>query len=165
NGEQAPSQVELRTEAVAALLFNDARQMHQFRGMFYAVSPDAKRAVSLWATEDKGGLQLSDLETGKELGSWEGEQLARIGLAGFVFALGPQGKVLASLDGEKFQTIALTELPGGKQRRKLQMPPLEERPQPAFVIPGNLVFSSDGRWLAAARVTDSGNQIVLWDLD
>ena len=120
--EQLPTRAELRSEALAALLLYDGRVVAQLSGIAHGLSPDGRFAACMWVDPElqSGGLRLADLVADKEVVNLEGEQIMRT-LGGTALALGPDGKKVAAVTMD-FQGVTLSELPSGKQLRKLKLP-------------------------------------------
>jgi len=178
---------QLRSEALAALLLDDAHVVRQWGGMSRSISSDGTLAAASSFDMDAGriGLSITDLKTGKEVSKWEGEDA--LPFFGTSLALGPRGKRLAVLSiplpmGRKLSKGGLNvwQLPERKLLRELAVPKQQGGPRPpktvapkggpsqspfSFPLTLNLRFSPDGRYVCGVMVSVSGNQLVLWDVE
>src|SRR5580704_10205393 len=68
------SRSQMRTEALASLVLDDAHVVRQWEGYSHAVSPEGTLAVSVWfdTAHATSGLAITDLKTGAEKSKWEG---------------------------------------------------------------------------------------------
>jgi WD40 repeat protein len=152
-----PSRMDLRKEALTALLLGDARvtsQIETSMGMLPALSGDGRRAAVMWINPSltKAEVRLFDLQDGRMLHQWES-------MAGMVLAMRPDGKLLASF-GDRPPGVTLWELPSGKLLSRLSWP--AAKPERAF-LDLRLAFSPEGLYLAASRQDDAASELALWD--
>ncbi|HEY3964614.1 MAG TPA: protein kinase [Planctomycetaceae bacterium] len=160
-----PTSAELHSEAVAALLLNDAREVWSFQtpvGMQPGVSGDGRRGIVTELSPDQKGLVMRyiDLTDGHELDRWDGEPAAK--MFGTGLSLSPDGKLLASCGVVGTGDIAVWDLSQKRRVRVLEWPRelgLDGQPEapPRFLLTSlDMGFSPDGRHLAAMR----RNQVV-----
>ena len=181
---------QLRSEALAALLLDDAHVVRQWGGVARSISSDGilAAASSLDVGAERIGLSITDLKTGKEVSKWEGEDA--LPFFGTSLALGPRGKRLAVLSiplpmpGGKVSKGGLNvwQLPERKLLRELALPKQQTEPRPtksvapkggplqspfsaAFPLILNLRFSPDGRSVCGILISVSGHRAVVWDLE
>ncbi|HBI46877.1 MAG TPA: hypothetical protein DDY78_29095 [Planctomycetales bacterium] len=168
---QLPTQGELRREAAAALLLEDARPAPPITiagtvGMYREVSADGRRALAGFVRlpEKSGvtpaipvaGFRLFDLSDGRQLG-----ELLIPNASVVTVALSPDGTFLA-LAELGHREVQLRDLPGGTPRATL--PALQSMAPPLAAMNNELVFSPDGRYLAAAQGDGKKSDVFLWDL-
>jgi len=166
---ELPTPAQLRSEALTNLLLHDGQVAHEWLSSFHAVSPDGKFAASTWVDRQNqlGGTRLIELATGKTLHEWQGQSES---LTGRIFALGPEGKLVAC-GGFGFETkpgnIAILELPSQKRVRELKQPAPDEQDEANSARPSTrrvrlhaAAFSPDGNYLVGVDYT----RIILWDL-
>jgi serine/threonine protein kinase/WD40 repeat protein len=169
---QLPSQIELRTEAVASLLFDDARPVRKWEGLIHAVSPDGKfvATASLDLANQQGLLTVNDVLSGKEITKWGGKQF--LNFVGGTVALGPGGTQLAGLS-QDLKSVELFDLV--KQAKIATLTPpqsiVEEQGEGppkigAASLTMHLSFSPDGHWLAGVHhpTLKSDPAVLLWNL-
>jgi serine/threonine protein kinase/WD40 repeat protein len=170
------SRSQLRSEAVAAVLLDDARVSREWGGLSHSVSPDGTLAASIWLDLEhwSAGLAITDLKTGKQISKWEGQDGRP--LIGSAIALGPNGKRLASVSPAPPYRINVWQLPERKLLRELSLPKRAEKPTSktrnaeagASAIRlladllGAIEFSPNGRYLCGVTVA---NRLVVWDLE
>ena len=127
---QPPSRVELRREAVTALLTEDVREVGKITaripaGLFSAVAPDASWLLTAFIRQPEKpgdtlavGLRLFDLKDGRKLA-----ELLRLDLINAkAMAAAPDAKTVALID--RHGTMDLFEFPSGKSVLELKRPPL-----------------------------------------
>jgi WD40 repeat protein/tRNA A-37 threonylcarbamoyl transferase component Bud32 len=186
---------QLRTEAVAALSLHDGRVSKQWSGSIHAVSPDGRFAASLTVrfAPHRCEALVVDLESGNEFARWEGMDLKEF--TGPAFALGPGGETYAvsSRNSRHVSVWQLPEkrrirnlyvpkrraekaaLPDDATRLAAEAAPETAKENSGKTSQGNdaesnamirhAVFSPNGRYLAAVRISTQGSQAILWDLD
>jgi WD40 repeat protein len=135
--------------------------------MYRGVSLDGRRALTSFNEPRQGrgevlrtGVRLFDLGNGRELGELP---LPTTNLLRGV-VLSPDGNLIATLgtDAAGKEAMQLLDLPGGQVRATL---PALSGPPPSVRGPySTLLFSPDGRYLAAARHDGKKADIFLWDL-
>ena len=154
--EQLPTRAELRSEALAALLLHDGRLVAQSSGIAHGLSPDGRFAASIWVDPElkSGGLRLVDQVADKEVVNLEGEEVMRT-LGGTALALGPGGKRVAVVTID-FQGVTLSELPSGKQMRKLKLPKELQAGASTPFEAGAVAFRAGKS--APARIGDNADQ-------
>ncbi|MEX0711989.1 MAG: serine/threonine-protein kinase [Pirellulales bacterium] len=171
--DRPPTRTQLRSEAVAALLLHDGRVAQQFGGMAHAVSPDGRFAISQRVDMTRGGatLQLVDLTTFEEVASWKDEVAQS--LFGTALALGPEGKLLASVTTNagtatplplSLRNVAVAELPSGRRLHLLTLPESAGQSDKTFSMLRTVHFSPDGRYLAGVVFSPPSARVVVWDL-
>ncbi len=163
------SQGELRREAAAALLLDDARPAPPISisgspGKYREVSGDGRRALAVFMRQPEKlgavppmGLHLFDLTNGQQL-----RELLIPNVHVTATALSPDGTILA-LTEPGLEDVQLRDLPGGTPRATLQALKAPGLPVAAHTY-DPLVFSPDGRYLAAVRDDGKKADIFLWDL-
>ncbi len=168
-----PSQSELRTDAVAALMLNDGRVARHWSGFSHSVSPDGRFAASFSADSKAAGLNVIDLQTGDIVHSLRGPEAEPLG--GILMALGPRGEQLGVVSVDQPQ-INVWKLREKKLLRTLTMPnrPADSAdgddsksvtPTPGGPI-GQLVFSPDGQCMAGVLPEQPGEfVIIVWKED
>jgi WD40 repeat protein/tRNA A-37 threonylcarbamoyl transferase component Bud32 len=167
-----PTRDELRREAAAALLLEDAREqpvvgLAAAVGMYTAISRDGRRAVAFFVRFPdkpgelpKSGLRLFDLR--------EGRQLAELNLPAIqvsrAVALNPDGTLLAYSLADDSE-LYLLDLPAGTERPPLPKP---DGPKPPLTLAAqageSLTFGPDGRFLLAVHSDGQKSDLLLWDL-
>jgi serine/threonine protein kinase/WD40 repeat protein len=161
-----PTQAELRTEAVAALLLRDAQcilEVTEQMGMPPSLTADGRLAAVPWLDfnvkkesqkdiKPKSGVRLLDLDTGREIAKWQDSEML------LTSVLSPDGKWLA-WGGEK---IHLWHVAEGKPAGVLPIPEAEKSKETLGVL--WLAFSPDGRHLGGIQLHDDRVDIILWDL-
>jgi len=131
-----PSQADIRSEAVAALLLADGRVHRQWNGMYQSISPDGQFAavfeMNLTRQPPEMSLRQVDLETGKDVKRWN-----RPKMAGGAIALGPGGKLLATAGAPGNVTVRLWDTATGQVIKTLQTPALSTQltPVPKLIPP------------------------------
>jgi WD40 repeat protein len=182
------SRAQLRSEAVAALLLEDAHVVRQWSGMAHSVSPDGNLAATEWVDAKTGAvaLEITDLKTGQGISKWEGDDA--MPFIGTAIALGPNGKRMAvvmppmPIGGRKVSSggINVWELSGRTLLRELSLPKqggdasqtnpptakagAMELPFLARAIIPSLRFSPNGRYVCGVTASIAGNRVVVWDL-
>jgi eukaryotic-like serine/threonine-protein kinase len=156
-GNALPSQSELRTEAVAALMLHDGRLARHWTGFTHAVSPDGQFAVSFSINPQHNGLNVIDLQTGEVVRRFTGQEAGL--LTGLGFALGPRAELLAVVSLNQRQ-IKIWDLKEMKLLRTLTAP--------VSASPGGvsrqITFSPDGSFLAGVQADKPGEVILkLWN--
>ncbi|MBI1918739.1 MAG: protein kinase [Planctomycetes bacterium] len=165
---ELPTEADLRGETVTALLTRDARLVRQVNAvgpLGSALSPDGRRAISLWLAEDQrsAGVRVCDVTDGRVLNS-----IPSLSLLTGRFALGPHGEVLAV--ARSGHTVEMLEMPSGKRQRILRLPGAVDLGRPAdagtlaVALKVHLTFSSDGRYLAVAWSGKERAEVGVWDL-
>jgi WD40 repeat protein len=172
------SRSQLRGEAVAALLIDDARVSREWGGMAHSVSPDGILAATIFFDVERrsAGLAITDLRTGKQISKWEGKDATPF-ISGAI-ALGPNGKRLASVSPAPPYRINVWQLPERKRLRELSLPPQRAKkptsktrngnasavatPLLSGELLGDIGFSPNGRYLCG---TTSEYRFVVWDLE
>jgi serine/threonine protein kinase/WD40 repeat protein len=159
-----PSLVELRSEALAALLQPDARLVLQLPVLDDTVpvtTLDGRRAALHWAkpSEKKGGIRLVDLASGQELSRVEDESLRDS--TGYL-ALNRDATLLA-LSDPAAAGVELWDMANGKSLRELPWP--KSVPAAFANAPTIPRFVPGRNLLAAYRCTDARACVVVWDLD
>jgi serine/threonine protein kinase/WD40 repeat protein len=164
-----PTEAELRREAAAALLLEDARIV---RKVSLAAMPlyrteigaDGRHALAWWARPHerpvKIGIRLFDLRDGKILGQ------TRLPLeAHKTLAISPDEKLLAFLTPDGL-ALQLREFPVEPPRDSIFSRPNEPDGLPplAGIIHNGLFFSPDGRYIVNVRSVESQADLYLWDL-
>jgi WD40 repeat protein len=168
-----PTRGELRREAAAALLLEDARRLPSLNlpasvGMYNEVSGDGRRALAFFMHMPEKpderlrvGYRLFDLGEGRQVG----EVHAMPFFSGIALALSADGSVLAHAGPDLI--VHLLDLPGGEERATL---PLPKAAGPGLALAwqqssyDQLVFSPDGRYLTAARGDGKKSDLYVWDL-
>ncbi len=175
-----PTLADLRSQAVAAILTEDAKLARELRcaaGLPPALSGDGRLLVAAWSEGDGsgGGVRLIDVATGKERERWEEPRMA-----GATRALSPDGSLLATAGlATGREGINLWELPEGRHRETLPVPvpapwlPLSQVKVDIPSIVRYLCFSPDGGHLVGmamnplamlrVRGTDSP-RLLIWNL-
>ncbi|MCO6043186.1 protein kinase [Aeoliella sp. ICT_H6.2] len=152
-----PTQPELRSEAVAALLKADGHVTHQWDGMTHGVSPNGIFLGSLWIDPAamSGGMRVVDVQSTQRIYDESGEAAKKV--LGIALAVGPDGKRLAAFQTDG-HTIKLIDTTNHKVERTLSMP------EKATASGRDMTFSPDGRWLLVGSGILNA-KLVLWDLD
>jgi WD40 repeat protein len=161
--EVLPSPVELRSEALAALLQPDARLALQLpipHGTLPAVTADGRRAAVHWSkpAANKNGVRLIDLADGKEMSRLEDNAL---GSSTGHFALSPDGSRLA-VGGILAEGVQLWDTATGERLPLLPWPKEAPPFANAYTMPR---FVPGTHLLAGNRSTSERTCVVLWDLD
>jgi serine/threonine protein kinase/WD40 repeat protein len=146
-----PSRTELRSEAVAALLLPDARELWRAPQEVFvnALSPDGRLVATFWAGEtpgqraiwlfsalarilatlsdrssEKGGAWLLDAVGQRTAGKWPWPEFAKRldELAEVKVALSPDGKWLATAHNGLWPRVEIRELATGRLQRTLSWP-------------------------------------------
>jgi WD40 repeat protein len=170
-----PSVAELRREATAALLLEDAREarddplasVSNIRGRDMALTPDGSHALSVFADETKinflqsdAHLRLFDLSKGGGMVADKSIPYEELS----AFALSPDGRWLA-LPDKMGGNVRLLRLDKNDEERllpeiKTAGPPPDEGP---YYLPP-LQFSPDCRYLLGNRLEGDKQHLLLWDL-
>ena len=156
-----PTQAELRSEAVAALLVADGRVVRRLdtvTPLGCALSRDGSRAVCLWLDEDKreGGIRVCDLRDGRVLA-----QTRKPLLFSGRFGLSPDGSLLAV---PRLRGVELLALPSATPRPRLRLPVLPGVAPPNGTRQVEVAFSADGKRLAVAWAGRERSDLAVWDL-
>ena len=164
-----PSREELRREAVATLLLEDARPLPPVTiaastGQSRAISRDGRRILAGFThlpgklgVQPKVGLRLFDLSDGRQIA-----ELLDPTLLYRSKALSPDGTFLAVEMADR-SGIQLLNLPDGTLRDLAVL----QGPTPALAKASSskpLVFSPDGRYLAGVRSDLKQSDLYVWDL-
>jgi WD40 repeat protein/tRNA A-37 threonylcarbamoyl transferase component Bud32 len=159
------SEADLRAEAAAALLLEDARVSRQVSlaaASFFPmqVSPDGRHAMAWWIKplEKKFGVRVFDLSDGRSLGEITTLPL----LARHTIALSPDHQMLAFIGFD--DSVSVREFPSGNTRPPMRWPKDPEDKPLSGIERTDLLFSPDSRALVGVRVTDKATDLVLWEL-
>ena len=172
-----PSQAELRSAAIAALLLADARVARVYNGFTHSVSPDGQFAVcaSIEPEKKSGAVTIIDLQTGDIARRWEGKEAEP--LSGLLLALGPRAEQLAvlSLDQRKIKVWDVKEKKLLRTLTRPSRPPGNADGDNRDRTPATpattetirqLTFSPDGRCLAGILTGQALEAFVaLWQQD
>jgi eukaryotic-like serine/threonine-protein kinase len=159
------TEAELRQEAAAALLLEDARVSRQvslaaasFLPM--QVSPDGRYAMAWWVKphEVRFGVRVFDLSNGRSLGEITKLPL----LARYTIALSPDHQMLAFIGFD--DSVSVREFPSGTARLPMPWPEHPADKPLTGIERTDLLFSPDNRALLGVRVTDKATDLVLWEL-
>ena len=114
------SRSQLRSEALAALLIDDAHVIRQWGGLAHSVSPDGTLAATFGADpkHESGTLAIVDVKTGKEISKWKGNDPSRLLGIPTAIALGPHARRLAIVP-YPMERIEVWDLLSQKRLRKL----------------------------------------------
>ena len=161
----------MRREAAAALLLEDARPLPPVNiaastGRYREISRDGRGVLAAFIrpqetiTEPlKAGLRLFDLSDGRQVA-----ELLNPTLTYLPKALSPDGTFLAVAGADPSRGIQLLNLPEGTLCATLPMLPGPAPALPATSSFNPLVFSPDGRYLAAVRTDSKKSDLFVWDL-
>jgi hypothetical protein len=187
---QLPARVELRNQAVAALLIPGLHLVREreLSSMTFASSltPDGRLAAGIWAKLDmqqvlkennktsSAGIRLVDVASGREIGQrvWKGlTDDAPDDFNPYSLALSPDGKLIATtvpkLKNKQVVgwQIKFSKLPAFEPETRVLEWPLE--PQSPRIVPGfammlsQAAFSPDGQRLVGVL---RNRQCVIWNL-
>jgi WD40 repeat protein len=156
---------ELRREAAAALLLEDARVSRQVSLAAMPlyrteISPDGRHAMAWYAQprERKVGIRLFDLGDGRILG----EALLPL-LASGTLALSPDEKLLAFLATDN--ALQLRDFPKGGRNSVISLPKIPDGLKPlSGSLHSVLFFSPDGRLIVWVRSEAERADLYLWNL-
>jgi RNA polymerase sigma factor (sigma-70 family) len=133
------------------------KELHQLTGRTVwfcdpAFSADGRRLVATLLVADPEGGKGSrwavwETATGKELRRFENETMAPVAIA-------PDGKTVAGVHKALSSTVHLRDVATGKELHTFGPLGMVEK----------LVFTPDGKTLAALEVGDGGSQVHLWDV-
>jgi WD40 repeat protein len=164
-----PGRAELRREAATALLLQDARPLSPITvsasiNTYREVSGDGRRVLAAFTSQtgktrdqSRVGLRLFDLMDGRLL-----RELPMPNATLLSLAMSPDATTLAVSEPGRME-IQLRDLPDGTPRATL---PELQRPAPPipFLAYRPMVFSPDGRYLAAVATDSKKSDVYLWDL-
>jgi WD40 repeat protein len=158
------TEAELRQEAAAALLLDDARVSRQVSlaaAAFFPthVSPDGRHAMAWWVRprEREFGVRVFELSDGRILGEIPLPLLARN-----TIALSPDHQMVAFLGID--DSVSVREFPSGAARPAMPWPKDPSGKPLRGIARTDLQFSPDNRALLGVRTTDDATDLVLWDL-
>jgi serine/threonine protein kinase/WD40 repeat protein len=162
DANKLPKEADLRSETVTALLTRDARLVRRVNTvgpMGSALSPDGRRAISLWLAEDQrsAGIQVCDVTEDRVL-----NRIPSLALLTGRFALAPHGELLAV--ARAGHSLELLEMPSGKRQRGFRLSGTAEPGPRAAGRQVYLAFSDNGRYLAAAWSNKEHADLGVWDL-
>ena len=135
-------------------------QASRSNGGSWVVSPDGKHLVTFDGMQQ---TKLFDLATGKELLKF-GDALNRGNGGGLAFS--PDGKLFATLGNDPMMghsLIHLWDVSNGKEVRKLEGP--EPKAGEQRFNPNNVVFSPNGKFIAASGYGRPGEMIHAWEVE
>jgi serine/threonine protein kinase len=177
------SRSQLRSEALAALLIDDAHVIRQWGGLAHSVSPDGTLAATFGADpkHESGTLAIVDVKTGKEISKWKGNDPSRLLGIPTAIALGPHARRLAIVP-YPMERIEVWDLLSQKRLRKLaiakqgsEAPPSKTRSAKSgasktlAVAPSEwkamVLLSPNGRYVCGVTNSPTGDRVVVWDLD
>jgi serine/threonine protein kinase/WD40 repeat protein len=160
-----PSAVELRSEALAALLQRDVRLVRELpvlHGTTPTITRDGRRALMHWSKPSvlKLGVHLVDLTDGKELSRFEEESVSNS--EGNV-VLSDDSTVIAYGTGDIKTAVQLLDPASGDVTHNLRWP--QNAPKEFTKHQTYPVFVPGGSLLAGYRNTKTRIGVVVWDLD
>jgi RNA polymerase sigma factor (sigma-70 family) len=133
------------------------KELHQLTGRTVwfsdaAFSADGRRLVATLLVADPEGRKgpwwaVWETATGKELRRFENENMVPVAIA-------PDGKTVAGVDSPSSSTVHLRDVATGKKLHTFGPLGMVEK----------LVFTPDGKTLAALEVGDGGSRVHLWDV-
>jgi len=165
-----PLRRQLRSEAVAAMLLNDARIRWQLplpNGVQPGLTADTRWAISPRgdAPEGQSAIAVTDLRTGHVSARSD----SRLLYEATAYALDPSGRLVAAFHAGR-GTVTLLDWPSGRLKRELVWPKPAATQSPAalsarLVWSSEMVFSPEGRSLALVARGAGTQALVLWRLE
>ncbi|HEX5269736.1 MAG TPA: serine/threonine-protein kinase [Gemmataceae bacterium] len=164
-----PTRDELRREAVAALLLEDAREVSStdvpaLAAQVAFASEDGRRLLTIVPLGESApgkvevSLRLTDLPDGRPIGAVDVSLPLDVGPMG----LSPDGTLFAVVG--KDGSAVIIDLVEKKERQTLPPPKITGKPLAATALDDRLVFSGDSHYLLAFRGDNKQTDLILWDL-
>ena len=179
---ELPTQLELRNEAVASLLTQEAGLVREVQmgvsGSLPGISRDGRLVAARWLDMDlgkvgkgdlsdaKSGVQVVDLTQPDRSARWQRPLTGMLGDP----AISPDNKLIASsnqkLAGQKVAAlqVELRDAWSGKVAETLDWPIDDESDPPGPASSARCYFSPDGRYLAGVHMGLRKIEFALWDL-